>query len=422
MKKRSTLLKLILSSLFSALALAGFAEGNIKTEVSSILEFQQYDRAIHIMAMLILGFGFLMVFVKNYGRSALTATFLLVSVAIPLYMAGSSMIHGEGSNKEIERLILAEFGAASLLIAAGALLGRIKMYQYIILGSLFIPCYMLNEWVILDNGLGILKSGFADTGGSIIIHAFGALFGVGAAISLTTSANIDIPVTSDASSDRFSMVGSMVLWIFWPSFCAALVPAEAIPMTVVNVFLALCGSTLVTYILSVWIRGKISIADIANAALAGGVAIGATCDHANHMTALVIGLVAGAISTLGFAILQEKQKNLLKAVDTCGVTNLHGLPGLFGGLIAIPVVTRLSAAAQLTGIVITIVLAIGSGLLTGKVISLFGKRKEAYSDAEEFADVEVDGKSEQADRRTSGQDPQYAISQGMTRQGRMPSL
>jgi ammonium transporter Rh len=390
MKKISFTLKLFLSLLFLGLAAGGFAQGNVKTEVTSILEFQQYDRAIHIMAMLILGFGFLMVFVKNYGRSALTATFLLVSIALPVYLAGSTLIHGDGSNVEIQRLILAEFGAASLLIAAGALLGRIKMHQYLILGLIFIPCYMLNEWIILDNGLGLLKSGFADTGGSIVIHAFGALFGVGAAISLTPSETIDKPITSDDSSDRFSMIGSMVLWVFWPSFCAALVPVEAIPMTVINVFLALCGSTLVTYLLSVWIRGKISIADIANAALAGGVAIGATCDHANHLTALLIGLVAGAISTTGFAVLQEKQKKLLKAVDTCGVSNLHGLPGLFGGLIAIPVVSGLSAGAQLTGISVTIILSLGLGLVAGKVISLFGHRQIAYSDAEEFAEVETE--------------------------------
>lgn len=390
MKNRSLTLKMLLSLIFFGLAAGGFAQGNLKTEVSSILEFQQYDRAIHIMAMLILGFGFLMVFVKNYGRSALTATFLLVSVSIPLYMVGSSLIHGEGAKGEIELLILAEFGAASLLIAAGAVLGRIKMHQYVILGLLFIPCYMLNEWIIIDNGLGLLKSGFADTGGSIVIHAFGALFGVAAAISLTSNESLEKPITSNDSSDRFSMIGSMVLWVFWPSFCAALVPAAAIPMTVVNVFLALCGSTLITYLLSIWIRGKISIADIANAALAGGVAIGAICDHASHPMALLIGIVAGAISTTGFAVLQDKQKKLLKAVDTCGVTNLHGLPGLFGGLVAIFVIPGLSAGAQLTGIAVTIILALGTGLISGKVISLFGRRVEAYSDAEEFADVETE--------------------------------
>ena len=41
----------------------------------AITDDQHYNRAIHIMAMLLVGFGFLMVFVRKYGRSALTATF-----------------------------------------------------------------------------------------------------------------------------------------------------------------------------------------------------------------------------------------------------------------------------------------------------------------------------------------------------------
>jgi ammonium transporter Rh len=176
----------------------------------------------------------------------------------------------------------------------------------------------------------------------------------------------------------------MILWIFWPSFCAALVPAELVSFTVVNVILALCGSTVITYVLSKQIRGKINIADIANAALAGGVAIGATCDHATHGMAIVIGVTAGAISTIGFAVLQSKQQNILKAVDSCGVSNLHGLPGIFGGLAAIPLVQGISTTGQLTGIAITMSIAILSGLLSGKIIGLFGSKKLSYADAEEF--------------------------------------
>lgn len=382
--------KLAVSTLFlMTWSLNSSAQGPEST-ISSMLEVQQYDRAIHIMAMLLLGFGFLMVFVRKYGRSTLTATFLLVSTAIPFYFVMSDygvMGHAKG---EIEKLILAEFGAASLLIAAGALLGRLKMHQYIILGLLFIPLYKLNEWLVLENGLGLLKQGVADTGGSIVIHAFGALFGLGAAISMTTKVELEKPIEVDATSDRYSMLGSMVLWLFWPSFCAALVPVEAIPHTVVNVFLALCGSTLVTYILSISIRGKINIADIANAALAGGVAIGSTCDHASHGSAIIIGVLAGAISTIGFAIIQDRQKIFLKTVDTCGVTNLHGMPGLLGGLAAILVIDGLDTSSQLSGIFITVVSALVFGFITGKVLSLFGRRKEAYDDTEEFMDVDDD--------------------------------
>lgn len=354
-----------------------------------IVNDQHYNKAIHIMAMLLVGFGFLMVFVKNYGRSALTATFLLVSISLPIYILVKSRGWlGEVEN-EVDRLIMAEFGAASLLIAAGAVLGRLKMHQYLILGLLFVPFYILNEWLILDEGFGLIARGaVVDTGGSIVIHAFGAIFGVFAAISMTTPTELVKPVEADATSDRFSMLGSMILWIFWPSFCAALVPAELMAQTVVNVIIALCGSTLATYAVSLIIRRKINIADIANAALAGGVAIGSTCAHANYMEAGIIGILAGAISTVGFAIIQKRQSSWMKIIDTCGVTNLHGLPGLFGGLVALFIVGGIDAVSQMAGIGITIVIAAAGGFITGKLLSLFGHRKEAYSDAEEFMDAE----------------------------------
>ena len=381
--KRSTLVLLII--VFSIVK--SFTQSVEQSQISSILEVQQYTRAIHIMAMLLIGFGFLMVFVKKYGRSAITATFLLVSVSLPVYLSIKSMGIFEAKG-EIEQFILAEFAAASLLIAAGAILGRIKMYQYLILGLLFIPFYIFNEHVVVDDAFDFIGK-IADTGGSIVIHAFGAIFGISAAISLTTKKHRETEITTDATTDKFSLLGSMVLWVFWPSFCSALVPVEAIPASVVNVFLALSGSTIATYIATVSIRGKINAADIANAALAGGVAIGATFDHASHLESMVIGLIAGVISTMGFAIFQAKQEKFHKIVDTCGVSNLHGLPGIFGGLAAIVVVDNLSASSQLKGIAITMIIAIIGGLVSGKIIALFGKTDEIYNDAYEFEDVEL---------------------------------
>jgi len=362
----------------------GFALASPNEQIASILEVQQYNRAIHIMAMLLIGFGFLMVFVKKYGRSAITATFLLVSISLPLYLAVKSAGIFE-SRGEIEQFILAEFGAASLLIAAGAVLGRIKMYQYLIMGMLFIPFYILNELIVVEDHFHFIGT-IADTGGSIVIHAFGAIFGISAAVFLSTLKQRETPIEADATSDRYSLLGSMVLWVFWPSFCSALVPAETIPFVVVNVFIALSGSTIATYIASVSIRGKINAADIANAALAGGVAIGATFDHATHLEAMIIGAIAGVLSTVGFAIFQEKQEKFHKIVDTCGVSNLHGIPGIFGGLAAIVVVDGLDVSAQLKGIAVTIIIAVVAGLFTGKMISLFGKPDEIYDDETEFED------------------------------------
>lgn len=108
-------------SVFSLLLVALAFLSNVclaEDSLDSVLDVQKYNRSIHIMAMLLVGFGFLMVFVKKYGRSALTATFLLVSAAIPLYICiNSSGLFGDAKTG-IERLILAEFAAASLLICA----------------------------------------------------------------------------------------------------------------------------------------------------------------------------------------------------------------------------------------------------------------------------------------------------------------
>jgi len=362
------------------------SESNTNEGLSSIIEALKYFRAIHIMAMLLVGFGFLMVFVKKYGRSAITATYLLVSVSLPLYYLKDSLGIFGSAPSTIDKLILAEFGSASLLICAGAVLGRLKMYQYMILGILFVPCYALNEWLLLSGGMELISKGsFIDTGGSIIIHAFGALFGMGVAFSMTSKKEYETPIASDETSDRFSLLGSMVLWVFWPSFCAALVSPKDIPTTIVNVIIALCGSTIATYITSLKLRGKISVADIANAALAGGVAIGSTCDKISPSIAFIIGILAGGLSTVGFAIIQNKFQDAIKKIDTCGVLHLHGLPGLFGGLAAMIVVDGISKGAQIKGVLITSVLAIVSGLIVGKVLALAGRRKEPYTDSEELA-------------------------------------
>jgi ammonium transporter Rh len=362
----------------------------ISAQESSLIEVEKYERSIQIMAMLLVGFGFLMVFLRRYGRSALTATFLLVAAAIPLYMMFDSKgIFGTATGGEIDKMVLGEFAAASLLICAGACLGRLKMYQYIVLAILFIPCYMLNEYIVLEGGFGLIaRNIFVDTGGSIIIHAFGALFGVGVVMAITNKREEPVPIESDFTSDRFSMLGSMILWIFWPSFCAALVAPEKVPFTAVNVVIALCGSTLATYLATVALRRKISISDIANASLAGGVAIGATCAAASHVTALIIGVLAGILSTVGFAVIQPRIEKAFRMIDTCGVTNLHGWPGLLGGLAALFIVQGINIGSQLAGIGITIVIALVPGYIVGYIILALGRVKRHYDDSVEIINVE----------------------------------
>jgi ammonium transporter Rh len=387
LKRRIGILGLSAIAWLAAASPAWAAEGAAQ---AGLRQVEQYNFSIHILAMLLVGFGFLMVFVRKYGYSATTGTYLVVGAGLPLYMflRASGVISAEAvSPDSVHALLLAEFACASALIAMGAVLGRLRLYQYAILAALLVPAYMLNEWLVLDGGLGFTR-GFVDAAGSIVIHTFGAYFGLGLAIALTHTRHMSQSIESDDTSDRFSMLGSMVLWIFWPSFCSAIVPAEQLPRTVIATVLALCGATLATYVMSAILRkGKPLFADICNAALAGGVSIGATCNVVSAPGAFVIGLLAGTLCVFGYVVVQPRLQARFRLVDTCGVHNLHGMPGLLGGFIAVLVVPGI-ASAQLLGILVTLVLAVGTGLAGGYIIRLTGQNQEAYEDEQEFASAE----------------------------------
>jgi len=359
-------------------AAASFADG--------LRQVQQYGFSLNILAMLLVGFGFLMVFVRNHGYGATTGTFIVVAVGLPVYMflRSTGILSSEAfAADNVKSLLYAEFAAAAALIAMGAVLGRLKVYQYGLIALLIVPAYMLNEKWVLDGALGFTK-GFVDAAGSVSIHAFGACFGMGLAITLTKKEHHGMKVEADCVNDKLSILGSMVLWIFWPSFCSAVVPAEQFQATAVNTIMALCGATVATYVMSPALhKGKCSIADIANASLAGGVAIGATCNLVNAWQALLIGVVAGALCVIGYKFIQPQLSRWLKIVDTCGVQNLHGLPGIMGGLIAVFVVPS-AALAQLLGILITVAVAFVTGIAAGFLINLTGQKKESYADGDEF--------------------------------------
>merc|ERR1712113_63551 len=125
-------------------------------------------------------------------------------------------------------------------------------------------------------------------------------------------------------SDLFSLIGTVFLWLFWPSFVAGALPGGAGQTTaLINTVLALLASTVATFALTpILENGKLTTVPIQNATLAGGVSIGATANLVGPFGALVIGGCAGLLSTIGFV-----KGPFFNDVDTCGISNLHGMPG-----------------------------------------------------------------------------------------------
>merc|ERR1712130_989062 len=136
-------------------------------------------------------------------------------------------------------------------------------------------------------------------------------------------------------SDMFAMIGSLFLWLYWPSFNSFFASREYFFMDrgFVNTVLGPCGATVATFIVSRLVKGKFDMVHIQNATLAGGVAVGAAADLYLHPAgAIGIGMLGGTLSVCGYEFLSDWLDEKLGISDTCGVHNLHGMPGVLGGL------------------------------------------------------------------------------------------
>uniref|UniRef100_A0A4W4EVP8 Ammonium transporter Rh type A n=1 Tax=Electrophorus electricus TaxID=8005 RepID=A0A4W4EVP8_ELEEL len=330
---------------------------------------------VHVM--IFIGFGFLMTFLKRYGFSSVGINLLLAAFGLQWGLLMQNLWHmSNGKIKvSIYRMINADFSTATVLISFGAVLGKTSPVQLLIMALLEITIFSLNEHVVVE----IL--GASDVGASMTIHAFGAYFGLAVARMLYRP-GLRNGHENDGSvyhSDLFAMIGTVFLWMFWPSFNSAIAgtPEQQL-IAITNTYFSLAACVLAAYATSSLVeeKGRLDMVHIQNATLAGGVAVGTCADmNIGPFGAMVIGVMAGIISTLGFKFLTPKFASKLGIQDTCGVHNLHGMPGLLGGMAGI-IATALHKKEnafpqkQAAALASSIGFALVGGAITGLVMKI----------------------------------------------------
>jgi len=378
---------------------------------------QYYGMFLHVSIMIFIGFGYLMTFLKRYGYSAIGYNFLLSCIAFlwDVLCAGFWLnVYNRSSDFRIPLswglLLEGLFGAGAVMISFGAVLGRTTISQLVLMAFLEIMGYSFNLY------LGVRVLGVADAGGSMIIHTYGAYFGLSVAWmmeflkrrALKKAGKVeDKPEALGASttSDITAMIGTIFLWIMWPSFNAVTATPSGRLRAIANTFLSLCASVIATFVVSIIVSHKFDMVHVQNSTLAGGVAMGAAADMFTEPAgALGIGAFTGIVSVLGYKYLSPYLERKIGLLDTCGVHNLHGMPGVIGGIVSIIVaagadeanylgyppewlITRgnqLQAHYQVYVLLHTIGIAVLTGLVTGFILpnvlpSVMGK--EEHEDA-----------------------------------------
>ena len=105
-------------------------------------------------------------------------------------------------------LVGSDFASAAVLITMGAVLGKASPFQLIIIAFFELMFYSANE------ALNVHVYMAADIGGSMIIHTFGAYFGLAVSLVLyNKKANDNDKNSSCYHSDLFSMIGEINVYI-----------------------------------------------------------------------------------------------------------------------------------------------------------------------------------------------------------------
>ncbi|NXT88005.1 RHBGB protein, partial [Anhinga rufa] len=288
-----------------------------------------------IQVMLVVGLGLLLMFLPRYGLSAVTHNFLLLNFSTQWALVLQGLLHHFQRGQvhlDLHNLLTAEFAAVTVLISVGAVLGRTSPCQLIVVAACEVPVYLASEWAIVTH-LGVL-----DVGGTITIHVFSCYFGLGVSKALFGMAQRPVhpKETPTPRSDLLSLMGTLILWVFWPSFVAVLCqPGDAQHRAILNTFLAMSAGALTTMVASSLLErdSKLSPGHVQNGSLAGGVAIGAVADMTVlPVAALALGSLSAAVCILGFRFLTPLLARKLVLQDQCGIHNLHGLPGILGAV------------------------------------------------------------------------------------------
>jgi len=363
---------------------------------------RKYPFLADVHMMVFVGFGFLMMFLKRYSNSSLGLNFFISVECVEWSILVNSFFHQLNASVQqgatyvwhkvpvdVPELVEGDFAAAAVMITFGAILGKTSPLQLLIVGMIEVLFYGLNK-MLIEGVYGVV-----DLGGSMVIHAFGAYFGLAVALVIgrPTQRNHELN-GANRMSDLFAMIGTIFLWMLWPSFNAVLADEGPIQhRAIVNTIISLCAACMVSFGFSILFRKehKLSMVDVQNATLAGGVCMGSSASMAVYPGgALAIGCIAGLVSCAGYSYVQPFLEKRIKLHDTCGVNNLHGMPGVLGAIISSIVVaangnadyygTQLAAnfpagytaakqgGIQFASIVNTVVFAIVGGVLTGMII------------------------------------------------------
>ncbi|TFE30768.1 ammonium transporter [Cohnella luojiensis] len=226
------------------------------------------------------------------------------------------------------------FAAVSLSIAWGGFAERAKLSAYLIFTLFFVSVIypVIAHWIW--GGGWLAKDGAQDFAGSTVVHLTGAIGALAATILLKPRIG---KFNKDGSANEilghnqvFTALAVLILWVGWFGFNAGSTVAIGdgfFGYVAFNTQLGAAAGAVAALLISWLVNGKADITTMLNGALAGLVAITASCAFVDPWAAVVIGLVAGVLVFFSVKFFEK-----IKVDDPIYALSVHGAAGVWGTL------------------------------------------------------------------------------------------
>merc|ERR1719473_1403147 len=132
-----------------------------------------YFRDVNIM--IFFGFGMLMTFLRRYGYSAVGYCMVVSALCAQFSYAFRIVFDADHPHVVLENLMEGLFCAGAVMISYGAVLGKTTPTQLMVMGIVETMLFWVNSWIVFS------LLGAHDVGGGMVIHTFGAYFGLAVA-------------------------------------------------------------------------------------------------------------------------------------------------------------------------------------------------------------------------------------------------
>ncbi|KAH7517279.1 ammonium transporter 2 member 5 [Ziziphus jujuba] len=228
------------------------------------------------------------------------------------------------------------FAAITLILIAGALLGRMNFRAWM----LFVPLWLTTSYTVCAYSIWSPKGwlymlGLIDYAGGYVIHLSSGVAGFTAAYWVGARQKKDRE-RFPPNNILLMLAGAGLLWMGWTGFngggpYAASMDAS---LAVLNTHLCTSTSLLTWLMLDILYFGKPSVIGATQGMITGLVCITPAAGVVQGWAAIIMGIMSGTIPWYTMMHL-HKQIRLLKQVDdTMAVFHTHAIAGSLGGILA----------------------------------------------------------------------------------------